>query len=157
MRHRKHTFKIGKTSAHRKAMLANQVCSLIEVGEIKTTIVKAKETKRLAEKMITLGKRGGLHNRRLAISKLRNEEAVKVLFDVVAPKFAERRGGYTRILRLGTRIGDAAEMCLLQWVENSVPKKTGKRQTKKSEKADDTSAPAEKSAEKAVAASADGK
>jgi len=116
MRHKKHTFKIGRTGAHRTALLANQVCSLIFSKEIKTTIVKAKETKRLAEKMVTLAKKGTLHARRLAISKLRNEDAVKVLFEEFAPKYMERKGGYTRIIQLGRRIGDAAEICMLQWV-----------------------------------------
>ena len=133
MRHRKHTFKIGRSGAHRKALLANQVCSLVLNGEIRTTVVKAKETKRLAEKMVTLGKRGGLHRRRQAISKLRDPEAVKVIFDSIAPKFADRAGGYTRIIRLGQRLGDAAELCLLQWVEQAVPKK--KRAAKPAEAA----------------------
>ncbi len=117
MRHRKHTFKIGRSGAHRKALLANQVCSLITEGEIKTTIVKAKETRRFADRMVTLGKKGELHHRRMAISKLRDKDAVALLFSEVAPKFANRDGGYTRIIRIGTRIGDAAEMCILQWVE----------------------------------------
>jgi len=124
MRHRKHTFKIGRSDAHRKALLANQVCSLVLNGEIRTTIVKAKETKRLAEKMVTLGKRGGLHCRRQAIAKLRDPEAVKTIFDTIAVKFASRAGGYTRIIRLGQRVGDAAEICILQWVEQTkAPKK----------------------------------
>ncbi len=116
MRHKKHTFKIGRTGAHRTALLANQVCSLVFSKEIKTTLVKAKETKRLAEKMVTLAKKGTLHARRLAISKLRNKDAVKVLFDELAPQYTERKGGYTRIIQLGQRIGDAAEICILQWV-----------------------------------------
>ena len=126
MRHRKHTFKIGRTGAHRKALLANQVCSLIAEGHIRTTVVKAKETRRLAEKMITMGKIGDLHHRRLAISKLRDKNAVATLFSELAPKYASRDGGYTRIIRLGTRIGDAAEMCILQWVEEEVNKKQKK-------------------------------
>ena len=127
MRHRKHTFKIGRTGAHRKALLANQVCSLINEGQIRTTIVKAKETRRLAEKMVTMGKIGDLHHRRMAISKLRDKDAVAALFSEVAPKYASRDGGYTRIIRLGTRIGDAAEMCLLQWVEEEDSKKPKKQ------------------------------
>lgn len=127
MRHRKHTFKIGRSGAHRKALLANQVCSLITEGQIRTTVVKAKETRRLAEKMVTMGKLGDLHHRRLAISKLRDKDAVATLFTEVAPKFASRDGGYTRIIRLGNRVGDAAEMCLLQWVEGEVIKKTSKK------------------------------
>ena len=128
MRHRKHTFKIGRSGAHRKALLANQVCSLITEGSIKTTVVKAKETRRFADRMVTLGKKGDLHHRRLAIAKLRNKDAVAQLFSEVAPKFSNRDGGYTRIIRLGNRIGDAAEMCILQWVEEENSPKPSKKQ-----------------------------
>ena len=121
MRHRKYSFKIGRTSSHRRAMLANQTCSLIFSTEIKTTIVKAKETRRVAEKMVTLAKKGTLHDRRRAISKLRDKDAVRVLFEDVAPKYEGRNGGYTRIIRLGQRRGDGAEMCILQWVEENKP------------------------------------
>lgn len=135
MRHRKHTFKIGRSGAHRKALLANQVCSLIEEGQIRTTITKAKETRRIAEKMVTLGKVGSLHKRRQAISKLRDKFAVAKLFSEIAPKYASRDGGYTRIIRLGTRLGDAAEMCILQWVEeeSTAKKKTTKKAAPKNE------------------------
>ena len=118
MRHRKHTFKIGRTSGHRKALLANAVCSLIEHGRIKTTLVKAKEIRRVAEKMVTFGKIGTLHTRKLAIATLHQVDKVRTLFDVIAPGFKERPGGYTRIMKLGPRIGDAAEMCLIEFVEN---------------------------------------
>ena len=118
MRHRKHTFKIGRTSGHRKALLANAVCSLIEHGRIKTTLVKAKEIRRVAEKMVTFGKIGTLHTRKLAIATLHQVDKVRTLFDVIAPGFKERPGGYTRIMKLGQRIGDAAEMCLIEFVEN---------------------------------------
>jgi large subunit ribosomal protein L17 len=133
MRHRKHTFKIGRSGAHRKALLANQVCSLITEGEIKTTVTKAKETRRIADKMVTLGKKGELHHRRLAISKLRDETAVAQLFAEIAPKFSNRDGGYTRIIRVGTRRGDAAEMCILQWVESENKPKPSKKKAKKEE------------------------
>lgn len=127
MRHRKHTFKIGRTDSHRRALLANQVCSLILTKQISTTIVKAKETKRIAEKMVTLAKSGSLHDRRRAISKLHNRDAVKILFDEIAPIFKDRKGGYTRIIQLGQRIGDAAEICILQWVESfEAPKEVKK-------------------------------
>lgn len=119
MRHKKHTFKIGRTDSHRRSLLANQVCSLILEKKINTTLVKAKETKRIAEKMVTLAKSGTLHDRRRAISKLHNTDAVKILFDEVAPLFKDRKGGYTRIIQLGRRIGDAAEVCILQWVESA--------------------------------------
>lgn len=127
MRHRLATFKIGRTSAHRQALLANQVSSLILHGEIRTTVVKAKETRRLAEKMITMGKLGDLHHRRLAIAKLRDETAVRKLFAELAPSYAGRNGGYTRITRLGRRLGDAAEICLLQWVDDAAAPKPATR------------------------------
>jgi len=127
MRHRVHTFKIGRSGAHRRAMLANMISSLIEHGQITTTVVKAKEARRFAEKVITLGKKGGLHHIRMAVSRLRNKTAVKKLFDEIAPKYMTRPGGYTRIIHLSkARIGDAADMCLLQLVEEgaTVEKKT---------------------------------
>lgn len=128
MRHRLHTFKIGRTGAHRKAMLANMISSLIEHGQVKTTITKAKEARRFADKMITLGKKGDLHRRRLALSKLRDKDAVKKLFDELAPQYTERKGGYTRIIKLGRRLGDAAEMCILQFVENDTVVKEAKKE-----------------------------
>ena len=150
MRHRKHTFKIGRTDSHRKAMLANMVSSLIENGEIKTTLVRAKEARRFADRMITYGKIGDLHHRRLAIAKLGNEDAVKTLFDKVAPSFMERKGGYTRIIKLGTRIGDAAEMCILQLVQDAaVEAKPAKKATKKAAKAKEAPAAEAKAEAKA--------
>ena len=130
MRHRVHTFKIGRTGAHRKAMLANMVSSLIEHGEIRTTITKAKEARRVADKMVTLGKKGDLHRRRLAVSKLRDKTAVKKLFDEIAPQYTERNGGYTRIIKLSRRLGDAAEMCILQFVESDDAVKKSEKTTK---------------------------
>ncbi len=121
MRHRVHTFKVGRTSAHRRSMLANMVSSLIEHGQITTTLVKAKEARIFAEKLVTLGKKADLHRHRLAVSRLRNKTAVKRLFDVIAPSYADRPGGYTRIIKLGQRKGDAAEMCILQFVEGTAP------------------------------------
>lgn len=126
MRHRVATFKIGRSSAHRRAMLANMVSSLFTHGQIETTLVKAKEARRFAEKLITIGKVGDLHRRRLAVSKLRDKSAVKLLFDEIAPAYAERNGGYTRILKLGVRRGDAAEMCLLQLVKEEAAVKPAK-------------------------------
>ncbi len=119
MRHRVDTFKIGRSSAHRRSMLANMVSSLFLHGQITTTLVKAKVASSVAEKMITLGKKGDLHRRRLAVSRLRDKGAVKILFDEIAPRYAERNGGYTRIYKLGKRQGDAAEMCILQLVEGA--------------------------------------
>ncbi len=120
MRHRVDTFKIGRSSAHRRSMLANMVSSLFLHGEIRTTLVKAKAARSLAERMITMGKKGDLHRIRLAVSRLRDKSAVKVLFDEIAPSYAGRNGGYTRIYKLGKRRGDAAEMCILQLVERNV-------------------------------------
>ena len=120
MRHKVATFKVGRTGAHRRAMLANMANSLFINGQIETTLVKAKAARSFAEKMITLGKKGDIHNRRQAFSKLRNKDAVKLLFDEIAPGYATRNGGYTRILKLGKRRGDAAEMCILALVEASV-------------------------------------
>ena len=116
MRHRVHTFKIGRTGAHRAAMLANMVCSLIEHGQITTSLVKAREARRVAEKMVTLGKKGDLHHRRLAISTLRKADMVAKLFAEIAPAYADRQGGYTSIIKLGKRRGDACEMCILKFV-----------------------------------------
>ena len=101
-------------------MLANMVSSLFLSGKIETTLVKAKEARRFAEKLITIGKKGDLHRRRLAVSKLRDKGAVKRLFDEIAPGYEGRNGGYTRILKLGKRRGDSAEMCILQLVEAGV-------------------------------------
>ncbi len=117
MRHRVATFKINRSSAHVRALLANAVCSLIEHGRITTTLVRAKRIRQLAEQMITKGKDGSLHARRLALATLRQETQVAKLFDEVAPAYKERKGGYTRITKLGKRIGDAAEMCILALVE----------------------------------------
>ena len=116
MRHRVHTFKIGRTGAHRRAMLANMVNSLFLNGQIETTVVKAKEARRVAEKMVTLGKKGDLHHRRLAISTLRKADMVAKLFAEIAPAYAGRQGGYTSIIKLGKRRGDACEMCILKFV-----------------------------------------
>ena len=123
MRHRVDTFKIGRTGAHRRSMLANMVSSLFMNGEIRTTLVKAKEARRFAERLITLGKKADLHHRRLAAARLRDKDAVKTLFNESAPSYAGRDGGYTRIYKLGTRIGDGAEMCILQMVSEPVEKK----------------------------------
>ena len=117
MRHQKHTPKLGRTAEHRKALLANQVCSLIEHRRIKTTLAKAKAVRPIAERMITLGKNGSLHARRNALSILRQKDAVKKLFDEIAPASSERNGGYTRIIRLGQRKSDSASMAFIEWVD----------------------------------------
>lgn len=117
MRHRKKTVKLGRTSAHRNELLANLVCGLINNQRIKTTLSKAKAARSLADKMVTLGKNASLSARRQAIATLKDENSVKELFDKVAPAFANRSGGYTRIIKLGRRISDSSEMALIEWVE----------------------------------------
>lgn len=121
MRHQKNTVKLGRSQAHRDALLANQVVSLIEHSRIKTTLAKAKAVRPFAEKLVTLGKKNTLHARRTALSYLRhNEGAVHRLFDEVAPRSAERAGGYTRIIKLGQRKSDAAPMAFLEWVDSAI-------------------------------------
>jgi large subunit ribosomal protein L17 len=117
MRHQKNTVKLGRTAEHRKALLANQVCSLIEHSRIKTTLAKAKAVRPFAEKMVTLGKNGSLHDRRNAISYLHQPKMVKKLFEEIAPRSASRAGGYTRIIKLGPRLSDSAPMAYLEWVD----------------------------------------
>jgi large subunit ribosomal protein L17 len=120
MRHQKKTVKLGRTAEHRKALLANQVCSLIEHRRIKTTLAKAKAVRPLADRMVTLGKSGSLHARRNALSILRQKGAVKKLFDEIAPASTERNGGYTRIIKLGQRKSDSAAMAFIEWVDATV-------------------------------------
>jgi len=117
MRHHRSGKKLGRDSAHRKALYANLACALVEHGRIRTTVTKAKAVKPFAEQMITLGKRGDLAARRQAISELRSQDVVHKLFAEVAPRFAERPGGYTRIVKIGPRLGDAAEMAYLELVD----------------------------------------
>ena len=117
MRHQKKTVKLGRTAEHRKALLANQVCSLIEHSRIKTTLAKAKAVRPFAEKMVTLGKNGSLHDRRNAISYLHQPKMVKKLFEEIAPRSANRAGGYTRIIKLGRRMSDSAPMAFIEWVD----------------------------------------
>jgi len=117
MRHQKKTIKLGRTAEHRKALLANQICSLIQHLRIKTTLAKAKAVRPLAEKMVTLGKKGSIHARRTALATLRQKNAVKKLFDEIAPRSTNRNGGYTRIVRLGQRKSDSASMAFIEWVD----------------------------------------
>jgi large subunit ribosomal protein L17 len=117
MRHLKRTAKLGRTGEHRNAMLANLVCSLIKHRRVTTTLAKAKAARSVAEKMVTLGKRGTIHDRRLAVARLHQEDAVKILFSEIAPTQKERRGGYTRIVKLGNRQGDAGQTAILEWVD----------------------------------------
>ena len=108
--------KLGRPSAHRKSMLRNLVTSLLREGRIETTEMRAKETARMAEKMITLAKKGDLHARREALAYILDESVVTKLFDEIAPKYENRNGGYTRILKLGKRQGDSAEVVFLELV-----------------------------------------
>ena len=117
MRHLKRTAKLGRTGQHRNAMLANLVCSLIKHKRITTTLAKAKAARSVAEKMVTLGKRGSIHDRRRAAARLHQEDAVKILFNEIAPAQKERHGGYTRIVKLGQRQGDSGQRAILEWVE----------------------------------------
>src|SRR5881275_3636465 len=117
MRHQKKTIKLGRTAEHRRALLANQVCALIEHQRIKTTLAKAKAVRPLAERMVTLGKNGSIHSRRTALAVLRQKSSVKKLFDDIAQRSAERNGGYTRIVKLGARKSDSAPMAFIEWVD----------------------------------------
>jgi large subunit ribosomal protein L17 len=121
MRHRKRTAKLGMKSQHRRATLANLVCSLIKHNRITTTIAKAKVTRRYADKMVTLAKKGTLHHRREAIAFLREKDAVKKLFTELGKQHADRSGGYTRVVRIGPRLGDAAEMAIVEWTGMVAP------------------------------------
>src|SRR5256885_14516181 len=134
MRHLKRTAKLGRTGEHRNAMLANLVCSLIKHKRVTTTLAKAKAARSVAEKMVTLGKRGTIHARRLVASRLRHNskrmlpskeqiakarqnDVVRILFDEIAPAYKERAGGYTRIVKMHQRQGDAATLAILEWVD----------------------------------------
>jgi large subunit ribosomal protein L17 len=139
MRHLKRTAKLGRTGEHRNAMLANLVCSLIKHKRVTTTLAKAKAVRSVAEKMVTLGKRGSVQARRLAAARLRvrgpaspltkdehkkwrqNEDVIRILFDDLSPSFKDRQGGYTRIVRLGRRQGDASQQAILEWVDFVAP------------------------------------
>jgi large subunit ribosomal protein L17 len=117
MRHLKRTAKLGRTFEHRNAMLANMVCSLIKHKRIITSLAKAKAARSVAEKMVTLGKSGTIHDRRLAVARLHQEDMVKILFNEIAPSQKDRRGGYTRIIRMGQQQGDASQKAILEWVD----------------------------------------
>jgi len=117
MRHRKAHRKLGRTSSHRTAMLRNMVTSLFEHERIVTTVPKAKEARKVAEKMITLAKRGDLHARRQALSYIRSKDIVAKLFDEIQEQYSDRQGGYTRIIRTGVRSGDTASMAILELVD----------------------------------------
>ena len=144
MRHQRKTVKLGRTQGHRKALLSNLAVSLIDHGRIKTTIAKAKAVRPFVEKLVTKAKVGTLHARRMALADLRhNEDAVTKLFKEIGPLNAERKGGYTRITKLGQRKSDASEMAIIEWVdapaapEAATPEPTAKKAVKaKAPKAD---------------------
>lgn len=121
MRHGFSKRRLNRTSSHRKAMFRAMVCSLLEHEQIKTTLPKAKELRPIAEKIITMAKKGTLHTRRMAISRLQKESVVKKLFDDIASRFRDRPGGYVRIMKAGFRYGDAAPMAIVELVDRRAP------------------------------------
>ena len=123
MRHGKSGRRLGRTVSHRKALFTNMAASLIEHEQITTTLPKAKELRPIVEKLVTLGKRGDLHARRQAISATGSEAAAKRLFDIIAPRYATRNGGYLRIMKAGFRHGDNAPMAVIEFVERDVSAK----------------------------------
>ena len=123
MRHRMSGRKLNRTSSHRKAMLSNMAVSLLTHEQIKTTLPKAKELRKVADKMITLGKRGNLHARRQALSILQDDAAVTKLFDTLADRYKDRHGGYTRVLKAGFRYGDASPMAVIELVDRDIDAK----------------------------------
>jgi len=136
MRHGMANRKLGRTSSHRNAMFRNQLASLIESERIITTLPKAKELRPIAEKLITLAKNDSVHNRRQAARQVQDDALIAKLFDTLGPRFSTRPGGYTRIMKLGARRGDAAEMAILELVERSEEKTEAKEAPAKAEKAE---------------------
>lgn len=127
MRHQVKKGMLGRNTAHRRALMRNMVTSFLERERVRTTIAKARSLRPVAEKMITLGKRGTLHARRQALAYMTKEEAVKKLFDDIGPRFKERPGGYTRIVKLDRRAGDGAEMAMIELVGTEFKAKTKKK------------------------------
>lgn len=152
MRHGKKVNHLGRKTAHRKAMLANMACSLIEHKRINTTVAKAKALKQFVEPLITKSKSDTTHNRRLVFSRLRQKEAISELFGAVATKIADRPGGYTRIIKLGNRLGDNADMAMIELVDfNEVyTKETATKTTRRSRRGGKKSTSAETTIEEAV-------
>jgi large subunit ribosomal protein L17 len=128
MRHRKAKYKLGMRTSHREAMLRNMVTSLLEYESITTTDARAKAIRSVADKMITLGKRGDLHARRQAMQTIRSKKVTSLLFDEIAPRFSNREGGYVRVIKKGFREGDRAAMSLVELVEKN-PEKTKEKKT----------------------------
>jgi len=134
VRHRKRHGKLGRNSAHRKALLRNMVTSLLDKERIETTDAKAKELRRVADRMITLGKRGDLPARRQALSVIRSKEVTSKVFEELADRFRERPGGYTRVLKVGRRTGDAAPMSIIELVEGEAAEASKKAEKKAARK-----------------------
>lgn len=131
MRHNKAGRRLGRTTSHRVAMFRNMVTSLLAHERVTTTDAKAKELRSVAEKMITLGKRGDLHAVRQAASYIRDKKVVTKLFETIAPRYKERNGGYTRIVKLGTRLGDNASVSIIELVEEELTPKASNKPVKK--------------------------
>lgn len=148
MRHRKLTVKLGRTSSQREALFANMVSNLILAKRIKTTLAKGRATKRLADKLVTVGKKNNLAARRHALSLLKQEGAVAELFGAVAPAMKDRQGGYTRMVKLGKRMSDSSEMCILEWVDFVPKAKKAKKPEAEAPKDAKDEKKAEKKAEK---------
>ena len=134
MRHQKAGRKLGRTSSHRKAMFRNMVTSFFEHEKIETTDAKAKELRKIAEKMITLGKRGDLHSRRLVLRVVNDKDVVRSLFEDIAPRYQDRNGGYTRILKAGRRRGDNAPLSIIELVPEKGEKTPRKKSSRSKEK-----------------------
>jgi len=130
MRHRNEGRKLSRNTSHRRALLRNLVTSLLEHGRVMTTLPKAKEVRPLAEKMITLGKRDNLHARRMVHSYLLKDATAKMVFDTIAPKFADRKGGYSRIIKLGNRKGDGADIAIIELLGSDLGAKKAERAAK---------------------------
>ena len=135
MRHRNAHRKLSRNTSHRRALLRNLVTDLLEHGRLMTTLPKAKEVRPLAEKMITLGKRDSLHARRQVLSYVMREAIAKRVFDTIAPKFADRKGGYSRIIKLGNRKGDGADLAIIELLGSELEVKKAERAEKVKEKA----------------------
>lgn len=135
MRHQRKTVKLGRKEGHRKSLLSNLAVSLIEHNRIKTTLAKAKALRPLAEKLVTIGKKNTIHARRTAKAVLRQDEAVTKLFAEIAPRAANRKGGYTRIIKLPQRLSDAAEVAFIEWVDAPVLVETATPEPKPAKKA----------------------
>jgi large subunit ribosomal protein L17 len=151
MRHQVSGKKLGRKSAHRTAMFRNMAISLIQHGRITTTVQKAKELRGFAEGLVGLGKSGTLHDRRLAFDRLRNREAVHKLFSDIAPAFKNRNGGYTRVLKMSTRHGDAAQMAMIEYLREDLPVVESKGKAEKGGKAKSAKAAAPKAKKEKLA------